>query len=98
MFCKCGVYVVIVVFVSTCNVDFCMAHVLCHWCMYGFVAWHMGSLCNITVVCVVRVWYVCAVYVECVCYMFGIVCVCCMYIMCSKLWKRFVWCVCVVYV
>ena len=42
VFCKCGVYVVIVVFVSTCNVDFCMAHALCHWCMYGFVVWHMG--------------------------------------------------------
>lgn len=99
---KCGICVVIVVYVSTCNVDFCMVFVWQVCCVSGTCVvlseWHMGSVCNIAVVCVVCVWYVCGACMECVCVFhawdFVCVCVCYMHIMCSKLWRIFVHCIC----
>lgn len=44
--------------------------------------------------CGARIVCMCCICGVCFCVTCLGLCVCYMYIMCSKLWKRFVWCVC----
>ena len=56
-----------------------------------------GSLCNIIVMCVVRVWYVCAIYVECVCVLHVWDCVCVICILCVVNCGRYLCGVCIMW-